>query len=78
MPCCLDSFYGVPAEAADQMLGIFAASRAGEFAAQNPTLATLLGAERAKAHRIWVLRRTQNPDVVAKRGNRAPCNTPPA
>jgi NAD(P)H dehydrogenase (quinone) len=36
---------GVPAEAADQLLGIFAASRAGEFAAVAPTLATLLGRE---------------------------------
>ncbi|MFF3705454.1 SDR family oxidoreductase [Streptomyces phaeochromogenes] len=36
---------GVPAEAADQLLGIFAASRAGEFAAVDPTLATLLGRE---------------------------------
>ncbi|GAA0987041.1 NAD(P)H-binding protein [Acrocarpospora macrocephala] len=34
---------GVPAEAADQVLGIFAASRAGEFAAVDPTLTTLLG-----------------------------------
>lgn len=36
---------GVPAEAADQLLGIFAASRAGEFAAVDSTLATLLGRE---------------------------------
>ncbi|MGI3229042.1 SDR family oxidoreductase [Streptomyces sp. GTA36] len=36
---------GVPVEAADQLLGIFAASRAGEFAAVDPTLATLLGRE---------------------------------
>jgi NAD(P)H dehydrogenase (quinone) len=36
---------GVPAEAADQLLGIFAASRAGEFAAVDPTMATLLGRE---------------------------------
>ncbi|MFI6686571.1 NAD(P)H-binding protein [Streptomyces sp. NPDC050485] len=36
---------GVPAEAADHLLGIFAASRAGEFAAVDPTLATLLGRE---------------------------------
>ncbi|QQM39726.1 SDR family oxidoreductase [Streptomyces liliifuscus] len=36
---------GVPAEAADQLLGLFAASRAGEFAAVDPTLATLLGRE---------------------------------
>jgi NAD(P)H dehydrogenase (quinone) len=34
---------GVPAETADQLLGIFAASRAGEFAAVDPTLTTLLG-----------------------------------
>jgi uncharacterized protein YbjT (DUF2867 family) len=36
---------GVPAEAADQLLGVFAAGRAGEFAAVDPTLATLLGRE---------------------------------
>ncbi|MGW0656289.1 SDR family oxidoreductase [Streptomyces umbrinus] len=36
---------GVPAEAADQLLGIFTASRAGEFAAVDPTLTTLLGRE---------------------------------
>ncbi|MGW1492308.1 NmrA family NAD(P)-binding protein [Streptomyces sp. NPDC002402] len=36
---------GVPAEAADQLLGIFAASRAGEFATVNPTLTTLIGRE---------------------------------
>ncbi|GAB1819675.1 SDR family oxidoreductase [Herbidospora sp. RD11066] len=36
---------GVPAEAADHLLGIFAASRAGEFAAVDPTLTTLLGRE---------------------------------
>lgn len=36
---------GVPAEAADQLLGIFTASRAGEFAAVDPTLATLIGRE---------------------------------
>ncbi len=36
---------GVPAEAADQLLGIFAASRVGEFATVDPTLATLLGHE---------------------------------
>ena len=30
---------------ADQLLGIFAASRAGEFSAADPTLATLLGRE---------------------------------
>ena len=38
---------GVPAEAADQLLGIFAASRAGEFAAGDPTLASLIGREPA-------------------------------
>ncbi|WP_433275473.1 NAD(P)H-binding protein [Pseudonocardia xinjiangensis] len=37
--------HGVPAESADQLLGIFAASRAAEFAAVDPTLATLLGRE---------------------------------
>jgi uncharacterized protein YbjT (DUF2867 family) len=36
---------GVSAEAADQVLGIFAASRAGEFAAVDPTLAGLIGRE---------------------------------
>ncbi|TRO60817.1 SDR family oxidoreductase [Streptomyces sp. IB201691-2A2] len=36
---------GVPAEAAAQLLGMFAASRAGEFAAVDPALATLLGRE---------------------------------
>ena len=36
---------GVPAAMADQLLGIFAASRAGEFSAADPTLATLLGRE---------------------------------
>lgn len=36
---------GVPAGAADQLLGIFAASRAGEFAAVSPALAALLGRE---------------------------------
>ena len=35
----------MPAEGADQLLGIFAASRAGEFAAVDPTLAGLLGRE---------------------------------
>ncbi len=38
---------GVPAHLAGQLLGIFAASRAGEFAAGDPTLATLLGREPA-------------------------------
>ncbi|GAA1303990.1 NmrA family NAD(P)-binding protein [Pseudonocardia xinjiangensis] len=37
--------HGVPAESADQLLGIFAASRAAEFAAVDPTLAGLLGRE---------------------------------
>jgi uncharacterized protein YbjT (DUF2867 family) len=36
---------GVPAEAADQLLGVFVASRAAEFAAVDPTLARLLGRE---------------------------------
>lgn len=36
---------GVPAEAVDQVLGIFAASRAGDFATVDPTLATLIGRE---------------------------------
>jgi len=36
---------GVPGDAADQLLGIFAASRAGEFSAVDPTLAALLGRE---------------------------------
>ncbi|MEK8145396.1 hypothetical protein NKH18_40465 [Streptomyces sp. M10(2022)] len=34
-----------PAETADQLLGMFAASRAGEFAAVDSTLATLTGRE---------------------------------
>ncbi|NDZ78776.1 SDR family oxidoreductase [Streptomyces sp. SID10853] len=37
--------HGAPAEVAGQLLGIFAASRAGEFTAVDPTLATLLGRE---------------------------------
>ncbi|WP_405780604.1 NAD(P)H-binding protein [Streptomyces sp. NBC_00859] len=36
---------GVPAATADQLLGMFTASRAGEFAAVDPALATLLGRE---------------------------------
>ncbi|PBC80893.1 Uncharacterized conserved protein YbjT, contains NAD(P)-binding and DUF2867 domains [Streptomyces sp. KS_16] len=36
---------GVPTETADQLLGIFAAGRAGEFATVDPTLASLLGRE---------------------------------
>jgi uncharacterized protein YbjT (DUF2867 family) len=36
---------GVPALLADRLLGIFAASREGEFAAVDPTLATLIGRE---------------------------------
>jgi uncharacterized protein YbjT (DUF2867 family) len=36
---------GVPAAVAEQLLGIFAASRAGEFATADPTLADLLGRE---------------------------------
>lgn len=36
---------GAPAEAADQLLGVFAAARAGEFAAVDPALAALLGRE---------------------------------
>lgn len=34
---------GVPGETAGQLLGIFAAARAGEFATVDPTLATLIG-----------------------------------
>ncbi|MER7196293.1 NAD(P)-dependent oxidoreductase [Streptomyces sp. CB01635] len=37
--------HGVPAEAADQLLGVFTASRAGEFATVDPTLANLIGRE---------------------------------
>ncbi|MEV6882182.1 SDR family oxidoreductase [Streptomyces sp. NPDC051135] len=37
--------HGVPAPYADQILGIFAAARAGEFAGADPTLAALLGRE---------------------------------
>ncbi|GAA2600784.1 MULTISPECIES: NmrA family NAD(P)-binding protein [Streptomyces] len=36
---------GVPADYADQLLGIFAAARAGEFSVADPTLAALLGRE---------------------------------
>ncbi|WP_039805307.1 NmrA family NAD(P)-binding protein [Nocardia araoensis] len=36
---------GVPARTAEQLVGIFAASRVGEFATVDPTLATLLGRE---------------------------------
>ncbi|MEU0071474.1 SDR family oxidoreductase [Streptomyces sp. NPDC006332] len=36
---------GAPAETADQLVGVFTACRAGEFAAVDPTLATLLGRE---------------------------------
>ncbi|CAM5718539.1 SDR family oxidoreductase [Streptomyces violaceorubidus] len=36
---------GVPGQYADQILGIFAAARAGEFATADPTLAALLGRE---------------------------------
>ena len=36
---------GVPGVVAEQLLGIFAASRAGEFATPDPTLASLLGRE---------------------------------
>jgi NAD(P)H dehydrogenase (quinone) len=36
---------GVPTEAADQLLGTFTAARAGEFAAVDRALATLLGRE---------------------------------
>lgn len=36
---------GVPGEAADHLLGIFAAGRAGEFSAVDPTLADLIGRE---------------------------------
>lgn len=35
--------HGLPAGAADMLLGMFAASRAGEFAAVDPTLPRLLG-----------------------------------
>jgi NAD(P)H dehydrogenase (quinone) len=37
--------HGTPADVADQLLGIFAASRAGEFATVDPTLAELIGRE---------------------------------
>ncbi|MFD4504565.1 NAD(P)H-binding protein [Streptomyces sp. NPDC058457] len=36
---------GVPADTADQLLGIFTAAREGEFATPDPTLAKLLGRE---------------------------------
>ncbi len=35
--------HGVPASAADMLVGLFAASRQGEFSAVDPTLANLLG-----------------------------------
>ena len=35
--------HGLPGSVTEMLLGIFAASRAGEFAAVDPTLATLLG-----------------------------------
>ncbi|WP_164419214.1 Rossmann-fold NAD(P)-binding domain-containing protein [Streptomyces salinarius] len=38
---------GVPAHYADQVLGIFAAARAGEFSTPDPTPGTLLGREPA-------------------------------
>ncbi|MFD0304284.1 SDR family oxidoreductase [Streptomyces sp. NPDC127119] len=37
--------HGVPAGTADQLLGVFTAARAGEFATVDPTLAKLLGRE---------------------------------
>ncbi|MFF1922678.1 SDR family oxidoreductase [Streptomyces sp. NPDC058221] len=37
--------HGAPAEAADHVLGIFEAARAGEFNVLDPTLATLIGRE---------------------------------
>ncbi|GAA1950753.1 NAD(P)H-binding protein [Kitasatospora viridis] len=37
--------HGVPEQLAGQLLGIFVAARAGEFATVDPTLATLLGRE---------------------------------
>lgn len=37
--------YGIPAAQADMMVDIFAASRAGEFATVDPTLAKLIGRE---------------------------------
>ncbi|MEU8703037.1 hypothetical protein AB0C61_36370 [Streptomyces sp. NPDC048680] len=36
---------GARAETADRLLGIFAAARAGEFSAVDPTLAALIGRE---------------------------------
>ncbi|WBO68415.1 NAD(P)H-binding protein [Streptomyces camelliae] len=54
--------HGLPAERADQLLGIFAASRAGEFAGVDPTLAGLLG--RAPVAMDTVLRaRVSGPDA---------------
>jgi uncharacterized protein YbjT (DUF2867 family) len=43
---------GVPAAAAEQVLSIFAASRADEFAATDPTLANLLGREPVSLHAV--------------------------
>lgn len=36
---------GVPTEAAEHLLGVFAAARAGEFSTVDPTLAALIGGE---------------------------------
>lgn len=35
--------HGAPAEAADLLIGLFAAARHGDFAATDPTLQRLLG-----------------------------------
>ena len=37
--------HGVPTDAPDSLVGMLAASRAGEFAATDPTLAELIGGE---------------------------------
>jgi NAD(P)H dehydrogenase (quinone) len=44
--------HGVPAEMAEGLLGMFAASRAGEFARVDPTLAGLLGRDPASARTV--------------------------
>ncbi|MEY9965017.1 NAD(P)H dehydrogenase (quinone) [Streptacidiphilus sp. MAP12-16] len=58
---------GVPAETAGQLLGIFAASRAGEFAAVDSTLETLLGREPIALSTVL---REQLPETAADRGGR--------
>ncbi|MGP2442810.1 NmrA family NAD(P)-binding protein [Streptomyces sp. JW3] len=44
--------HGMPASTAEQLLGIFAAARAGEFATVDPTLAGLIGREPVSARAV--------------------------